>query len=71
MLAVQDCYRTTFTMSDDFATIFGAVELEGVPAVSPANIDSLLTNFVENDTGIYCIDYEWVCPFPVPLGFIK
>lgn len=68
---IQDRYIVPFKPTTDFESLFGQVDLGEIPALNPANIDSVLTNYVENETGIYCIDYEWICHFPVPTGFIK
>ncbi len=71
VLAVQDRYAVPFEPTEAFETLFGKVDIGGVPALNPANIDVLLTNFVENESGIYCIDCEWVCHFPVPVDYIR
>ncbi len=71
VLSVQERYHVPFEPTDGFEAIFGSVDLGAVPALNPANIDSLFTNFVETDEGTYCIDCEWVCHFPVPVAFIK
>jgi len=71
-LHVQQRFVTPFRTSPGFEAMFGKVELgEDVAALNPANIDSLLTNFIENESGLYCIDCEWVCRFPVPLDYIR
>lgn len=71
VLDVQPQYRAPFESTEGFEAVFGRVELDGVPALNPANIDSLLTNFIENNGGICCIDCEWVCRFPVPVDYIR
>ena len=71
VLSVQDRHAVPFEPTDEFEAIFGRIEIGDAPALNPANIDSLLTNFVENGTGIYCIDCEWVCHFPVPVAFVR
>lgn len=71
VLSVRKQYRVPFEPTPEFEAMFGAAEIGEVPALNPANIDSLLTNFIENDTGIYCIDCEWVCRFPVPVDYIR
>ena len=71
VLSVQEKYVVPFEMTEGFEAAFGKVEISETLALNPANIDSLFTNFVENDTGIYCIDCEWVCHFPVPVAFVK
>jgi len=71
-LHVQQRFVTPFRTSPGFEAMFGKVELgEDVAALNPANIDSLLTNFIENESGLYCIDCEWVCEFPVPLDYVR
>ena len=71
VLSIQEKYVVPFRQTAEFESVFGMVELQGVQALNPANIDSVFTNFVENETGIYCIDYEWTCHFPVPVAFIR
>lgn len=71
VLNVQDKYRVPFHMTPAFEAEFGPAGLEGVPALNPANIDALFSNFIDNDQGIFCIDCEWLCRFPVPVNFIK
>ena len=71
VLAVREEYVVPFIQTEAFETLFGSAALADVPSLNPANIDSLLSNFIENEDGIYCIDYEWICHFPVPIAFIK
>lgn len=72
VLRIQPRFVTPFRPSPEFEAMFGNVKLgSDVTALNPANIDSLLTNFIENDSGLYCIDCEWVCRFPVPLEYIR
>lgn len=72
VLHIRQRFATPFRSSPEFEAMFGVVELgSDVAALNPANIDSLLTNFVENDSGLHCIDCEWVCRFPVPLEYIR
>ena len=71
VFSIQEQYHIPFEPTEEFDAVFGKVEIGDVPALNPANIDSLFTNFIENDAGIHCIDCEWVCHFPVPVAFIK
>lgn len=72
VLRIQQRFVTPFRPSPEFEAMFGKAELgSDAAALNPANIDSLLTNFIENDSGLYCIDCEWVCHFPVPLEYIR
>ncbi len=72
ILAVQEKYRCVFTPTDAFVSWFGnRYPEEGVPAVCPANLDSVLSNFIETETGLICLDYEWVFDFPIPVEYIR
>jgi len=72
VLCVQQRFVTPFRSTPEFEAMFGPTELgDDAVAVNPANIDSLFTNFVENKSGLYCIDCEWVCHFPVPVDYIR
>ena len=71
ILAVKDECKCRFTACDEFTAVFGRRYMEGVPAISPANIDALFNNFIETEQGVYCLDYEWVYDFPVPVDYIK
>jgi len=72
VLHVQQRFVTPFRPSPEFEAMFGRIELgEDVAALNPVNIDSQLSNFIENESGLYCIDCEWVCHFPVPLDYVR
>lgn len=36
-----------------------------------SNIDALFENMMLTADGIYCLDYEWVFQFPIPVQFVK
>lgn len=72
ILDVRDECRCAFEPTEGFAAWFGNNCPEsGVPAVCPANVDSIFSNFIETGDGLVCLDYEWVFDFPVPVDFIK
>lgn len=61
-----------FVMTEEFKRIFGDIEIpEGELAYSVANIDSNFDNFMVSGDKTYCIDYEWIFDFPVPVRFVK
>lgn len=66
---------SVFGVTDEFVDVFGNEQeykcLEGLDAVSVANIDMIPENFIWNGNRLYCLDCEWVLEFPVPLEFIK
>lgn len=71
VLSVRARYRVPFEATPEFEALFGKADIGSAPALNPANIDSLFPNFVENESGVHCIDCEWICPFPVPVDFIR
>ncbi len=42
-----------------------------IPCFRVSNIDLLFENVLLTGEGSYCLDYEWVFHFPVPLSFIR
>lgn len=60
-----------FIPTEAFTKVFGGKVPAGGDAVCPANVDALFTNFMDNGKALYCIDYEWVVNFPVPIGFLR
>ena len=42
-----------------------------VPCFHVSNIDLLFENVLLTDDGNYCLDYEWVFDFPVPVDYIR
>ena len=71
MLAVKPECLCGFEPTEAFTALFGEGVPKGSPAICPANVDALFTNFMEQDGRLYCIDYEWVFDFAVPIGFIR
>ena len=71
MLAVKPECLCGFEPTEAFTALFGGEVPKGSPAICPANVDALFTNFMEQDGRLYCIDYEWVFGFAVPIGFIR
>ena len=61
-----------FEVTDRFREIFGDIDVpEGEQAYPMSNVDSNLDNFVVSNGKTYCIDYEWIFDFPVPVRFVK
>lgn len=67
-----------FRMTKQFEHMFGVSEgskehriLTGMKALRVSNIDSILSNFVQQPDGtIVCLDYEWVFDFPIPAEYL-
>lgn len=73
---VLDEFLVPFNVTPDFEEVFGSLEYapESVLkdwAFQTANIDCLFENIMLTDDGPYCLDYEWVFSFPVPVTFVK
>jgi glycosyltransferase involved in cell wall biosynthesis/uncharacterized protein YoxC len=70
----NDKYIEKFEITDEFTAVFGnegVDALVGTDAVKISNFDSIYDNFIKVEDEIYCIDYEWVFHFPIPLSFLK
>lgn len=76
VFGVNPEYVETFKETPEFTEVFGNgyhVELEaGVAAAfAVTNVDALFENMMITEDGIYCLDYEWVFQFPVPVGYVR
>ena len=73
-----------FVPGEDFCEVFGTPEQWGEECHSAwekvreqaktytvSNIDGLFENMMVTADGTYCLDYEWVFDFPVPLSFVQ
>ena len=61
-----------FAKTDKFIEMFGDLDPSDNEKSYPVtNIDSNFDNFLTDGDKIWCIDYEWVADFPVPIRFIK
>lgn len=61
-----------FEVTDAYRKIFGDVSVSGAAkSLQASNLDMTLGNLILQDDKIYCIDYEWVFDFPIPLDFLK
>lgn len=67
-------YVTAFSLTPEFEEVFGDVDTEWFRddvAYGASNVDALFENIMVTGDGLYCLDYEWVMTFPVPLQFLK
>ncbi|WP_277409249.1 hypothetical protein [Lacrimispora xylanisolvens] len=76
ILKVHDDYMTPFHITPEFEEVFGvlpdtAEQIRRDWAFKHSNIDCLFENIMMTEDGPYCLDYEWVFSFPVPVNFIK
>ena len=67
-------FLVPFQVTPEFLEVFG--ELEGVEALQGdsyqiSNVDGLFENMMETEDGLYCLDYEWVFSFPIPVSFVQ
>lgn len=61
-----------FAVTDKFKEMFGDIIPDASEEAYPVtNIDSNFDNFLADKDKIWCIDYEWVADFPVPIRFVK
>ncbi|MEY8354070.1 glycosyltransferase [Lachnospiraceae bacterium 54-53] len=76
ILGVKENFMFPFHVTPEFEEVFGrldqASEATGKDwAFQTANIDCLFENIMMTEDGPYCLDYEWVFSFPVPVTFVK
>ncbi len=76
ILSVKDDYMFPFHMTPEFSEVFGELSEEEASvkkdwAFQTSNIDCLFENIMITEDGPYCLDYEWVFSFPVPVTFVK
>ena len=67
---INEEYLCDFEETEDFQIIFPDKHPTG-KALKTCNLDSIFDNFVKTADGTFCIDYEWVLDFPVPINFVK
>jgi hypothetical protein len=60
-----------FVLSDGFSEMFPECRPGQCPAFTTANMDSVFSNFIDDGTDIWCIDYEWVFDFDIPVDYIR
>ncbi len=60
-----------FVMSSQFSDMFPGYEPIDEYSFNVSNLDSIISNFIRVDEDIYCIDYEWVYDFDIPIDFLK
>ncbi len=86
VLEVRKTSRMPFALTSEFLEVFGRTggrqtseekEQEfndlfaGQECLEISNIDALFENILLTADGMYCLDYEWVFPFPIPVRFIQ
>lgn len=71
-------YTQPFHVTPEFTEVFGEAQWIGnrenkVRSITYiiSNVDALFDNIMIMKDGLYCLDYEWVFQFPVPMDFIK
>lgn len=60
-----------FHMSEEFEHVFPNCNPKNEYSYSVTNLDAIPSNFIETDGNLFCIDYEWVCTYDIPVSFVK
>ncbi|MEG0689105.1 MAG: glycosyltransferase family 2 protein, partial [Hungatella sp.] len=60
-----------FYVTPEFTEVFGEIDALEDQAYAVSDIDTLFENVILTDAGMYCLDYEWVYAFPVPMHFVQ
>ena len=67
---VKESYKCDFVLTEEYSRIFHSAPINQTEAIRFGNIDSILSNFIKVEEKVYCVDYEWVFSFPIPLFFL-
>ena len=70
VLDISDEYIGDFEMSEEFGAFFSECIPDKEKSYKIANIDSIFDNFVVADREVWCLDYEWVLDFSVPVKYL-
>ena len=64
-----------FRVTPEFLEVFGGDECSFEDMEDDSfvisNVDALFENMMLTEDGLYCLDYEWVFQFPIPVQFLK
>jgi O-antigen biosynthesis protein len=58
-----------FFQTESFVNVFGDIGDIHCKALKITNIDAIFDNIMIQGDEIYCLDYEWVFDFPIPIDF--
>lgn len=64
-------FLVPFSLTQEFQEVFGETGEIQDDAYTIANIDALFENMMVTTEGLFCLDYEWVFYFPVPVHYIQ
>ena len=60
-----------FTLTSEYTKIFGNTSpITKEKSLIITNLDMLFHNIIIKDNEAYCIDYEWIFEFPIPIEFL-
>ena len=79
---INEDFITAFLPTDGFKEVFSKASLEKIKAVMDktgrnikalriSNPDAIFDNFIRVGDVVYCLDYEWLFDFPIPLSYLK
>lgn len=71
VFAVREECKKPFEPTTEFEMIFGNFYRGNDISYEVSNVDGLFENMLVTEDGIFCLDYEWVYFFPVPVRFLK
>ncbi len=75
VLKTKSSAMVSFKETPEFEEVFGDQasweQFRGEPCLGISNIDALFENILLTGDERYCLDYEWVFPFPIPVKFIQ
>ncbi len=64
-------WEIDFYSTPEFVELFGECSISNsARSYKYTNLDMLLHNLISCEDEVYCIDYEWIVDFPVPIAFV-
>ena len=74
VLEVREGCEGSFAVTEEFAEVFGQLPgrlPDGTKSLEISNIDDLFENILLVGEEWFCLDYEWVFSFPIPVEYIR
>ena len=74
VLDVREECRSPFEVTREFTEVFGQLpenRPDGWESLDISNIDALFENILLVGEEWFCLDYEWVFSFPIPMEYIR
>jgi|GEM_PF-2193846 hypothetical protein len=69
IFSYKDSEIIDFVHTKEFEEVFGSIENKSFRSLKVSNIDTIFDNIMIQNDEYYCLDYEWVFQFPIPMDY--